>query len=129
MAQGSEQAQGYKDFPNCLILTPTVVDDKENLWFLDALKHSISKLILTENIWSKKDITAPESALGYNNLPKLPPVYIYFYPSRSTPLCGNNVNVLLVQENSSTKEQICYVVFVRYEKLFISVVFRMLSDI
>ena len=50
-AQGSDQVQGYKDCPNCLIPAPNMVGGEENLWFLDALKGSISELILPEKTW------------------------------------------------------------------------------
>ena len=48
MVQGSDQVQGYKDCPNCLILDPIVVGGEEKRWFLKAPKRSISELILTE---------------------------------------------------------------------------------
>ena len=46
--QGSDQGQVYKDCLNCPMLEPTLVGAEENLWFLDALKSIISKLILPE---------------------------------------------------------------------------------
>ena len=49
--QGNDQVQGYKDCPNCLIPDPTMVGSEENLWFLDALKRSISELTLLEKTW------------------------------------------------------------------------------
>ena len=48
MAQVSEKVQGYKDCLNCLIPDPIMVGDEKNLWFLEALKRSISGLILPE---------------------------------------------------------------------------------
>ena len=47
-AQGRDQAQRYKDCPNCQIPATTRVGGEENLWFIDALKCSISGLILPE---------------------------------------------------------------------------------
>ena len=49
--QGNDQVQGYKDCPDCLIPDPTMVGSEENLWFLDALKRSISELTLPEKTW------------------------------------------------------------------------------
>ena len=48
MAQGSDQVQGYKVCPNCMISDPTMVSGEENIWFLDTLKGSILELILPE---------------------------------------------------------------------------------
>ena len=47
-AQSRDQAQRYKDWSNCLIPVTTRVGGEENLWFIDALKCSISGLILPE---------------------------------------------------------------------------------
>ena len=41
----NDQVQGYRDCLNSLISAPTMVGGK------DALKHSISKLILPEKTW------------------------------------------------------------------------------
>ena len=36
---------------NCLISDPTMIGGEEYVWFLDALKHLISELILPEKTW------------------------------------------------------------------------------
>ena len=51
--QGSDQVHGYKDCLSFLIPDPTMVGGEENLWFLDALKWSISELILPEKTWKE----------------------------------------------------------------------------
>ena len=53
MTHGSDQSQGYKDPLKCLIIDPTMAGGKENLGFLDALKHSILELILSEKTWKE----------------------------------------------------------------------------
>ena len=42
--QDIDQVHRYKNCPNC----PTKVGGKENIWFLDTLKHSILELILSK---------------------------------------------------------------------------------
>ena len=49
--QGSDHIHGCKDCLNRLIPDPTMVGGEERLWFLDALKCSISELILSEKTW------------------------------------------------------------------------------
>ena len=51
---GIDQAQRYKDCPNCLNPARIMVGGKETLWFLDALKRSISELILPEKTLKEK---------------------------------------------------------------------------
>ena len=46
MTWGSDQVRGCKGCLNCLILDPTMVDGKDNHWFLGTLKCSTSELIL-----------------------------------------------------------------------------------
>ena len=49
--KGPGSAQGSKNCPNYLMIDPTMVDGEENLAFVDALKSSISVLILPEKTW------------------------------------------------------------------------------
>ena len=49
--KGPGSAQGSKNCPNYLMIDPTMVGDEENLGFIDALKSSISVLILPEKTW------------------------------------------------------------------------------
>ena len=94
MEQGSNQVQGYKDFSNCLIPAATMFGGEEDLWFMETLKRSISKLILSEETWKGiktvffkiwlttcfsgllnlgAEIMAPNSKLCYEKLLELPP--------------------------------------------------------
>ena len=61
-----DKVHGYKDCPNYMPPPPhplPMIGDKENLWFLDILKHSILELILFERLQKEWELSSLEFKL------------------------------------------------------------------
>ena len=110
-----------KDCLNCLILHLTIVGGKENHWFLDALKCSISELILPEKTWKRiktvffkieittyiselqnlgVEITAPNSTWPRENLAELLRGFLHPYSFPNNPIIKDKRILILLSKNS-----------------------------